>query len=165
MPKSRGHVRFRNVSFSYDGRTPTLQNIDIDAHPGKVIALVGAPGSGKSTLVSLLPRFYDVTSGSITVDGVDIREATLKSLRRNIGMVQQDVFLFAASLRDNIAYGRQDASMDEIVDAARVAQLDDYIRGLDENMTRRSASAARPCPAGSGSACPSPGPCFSARPY
>ena len=132
MPKSRGHVRFRNVSFSYDGRTPTLRNIDIDAHPGKVIALVGAPGSGKSTLVNLLPRFYDVTSGSITVDGVDIRETTLKSLRRNIGMVQQDVFLFAASLRDNIAYGRQDASMDEIVDAARVAQLDDYIRGLDE---------------------------------
>ena len=132
MPKSRGHVRFNDVSFSYDGRTPTLQNIDIDAHPGKVVALVGAPGSGKSTLVNLLPRFYDVTSGSITVDGVDVSETTLKSLRRNIGMVQQDVFLFTASLRDNIAYGREDASMDEIVAAARVAQLDDYIRGLDE---------------------------------
>ena len=100
--------------------------------PGKVIALVGAPGSGKSTLVNLLPRFYDVTSGSITVDGVDIRETTLKSLRQNIGMVQQDVFLFTASLRDNIAYGREDASMDEIVAAARVAQLDDYISGLEE---------------------------------
>ena len=132
MPESTGHVRFENVSFSYDGRTPTLQNIDIDAHPGKVIALVGAPGSGKSTLVNLLPRFYDVTSGSITVDGVDIRETTLKSLRRNIGMVQQDVFLFTASLKDNIAYGREDASIDEIVDAARVAQMDDYIRGLEE---------------------------------
>ena len=132
MPKSTGHVRFENVSFSYDGRTPTLQNIDIDAHPGKVVALVGAPGSGKSTLVNLLPRFYDVTSGSITVDGVDIRETTLKSLRRNIGMVQQDVFLFTASLKDNIAYGREDASIDEIVDAARVAQMDDYIRGLEE---------------------------------
>ncbi len=132
MPKSRGHVRFNDVSFSYDGRTPTLQKIDIDAYPGKVVALVGAPGSGKSTLVNLLPRFYDVTSGSITVDGVDVRETTLKSLREHIGMVQQDVFLFTASLRDNIAYGREDASMDEIVDAARVAQLDDYIRGLDE---------------------------------
>ena len=132
MPKSSGHVRFENVSFSYDGRTPTLQDIDIDASPGKVIALVGAPGSGKSTLVNLLPRFYDVTSGSITVDGVDIRETTLKSLRRNIGMVQQDVFLFTASLRDNIAYGREDASMDEVVAAARVAQLDDYIQGLED---------------------------------
>ena len=132
MPKSRGHVRFNDVSFSYDGRTPTLQNIDIDATPGKVVALVGAPGSGKSTLVNLLPRFYDITSGSITVDGVEIQETTLKSLRRNIGMVQQDVFLFTASLRDNIAYGREDASMDEIVAAARVAQLDDYISGLDE---------------------------------
>ena len=132
MPKSSGHVRFESVSFSYDGRTPTLQDIDIDASPGKVIALVGAPGSGKSTLVNLLPRFYDVTSGSITIDGVDIRETTLKSLRRNIGMVQQDVFLFTASLRDNIAYGREDASMDEVVAAARVAQLDDYIQGLED---------------------------------
>ena len=132
MPRSSGHVRFENVSFSYDSRTPTLQNIDIDAHPGKVIALVGAPGSGKSTLVNLLPRFYDVTSGRITIDGMDIRDTTLKSLRRNLGMVQQDVFLFTASLGDNIAYGREDASMNEIVDAARVAQLDDYIQGLKE---------------------------------
>ena len=132
MPKSSGRVRFNDVSFSYDGRTPALRNIDIDAQPGKVVALVGAPGSGKSTLVNLLPRFYDVTSGSITVDGTDIRETTLKSLRQNIGMVQQDVFLFTASLRDNIAYGREDATMDEIVAAARVAQLDDYIQGLEE---------------------------------
>ncbi len=132
MPKSRGHVRFNDVSFSYDGRTPTLRNIDIDATPGKVVALVGAPGSGKSTLVNLLPRFYDISSGSITVDGVEIQETTLKSLRRNIGMVQQDVFLFTASLRDNIAYGREDATMDEIVAAARVAQLDDYIQDLED---------------------------------
>ncbi len=132
MPKSRGHVRFNDVSFSYDGRTPTLRNIDIDATPGKVVALVGAPGSGKSTLVNLLPRFYDISSGSITVDGVEIQETTLKSLRRNIGMVQQDVFLFTASLRDNIAYGREDATMDEIVAAARVAQLDEYIQGLED---------------------------------
>jgi ATP-binding cassette subfamily B protein len=132
MPKSSGHVRFNDVSFSYDGRTPTLRNIDIDASPGKVVALVGAPGSGKSTLVNLLPRFYDITSGSITLDGVEIQETTLKSLRSNIGMVQQDVFLFTASLRDNIAYGREDATMDEIVAAARVAQLDDYIQGLDD---------------------------------
>ena len=164
MPKSSGRVRFNDVSFSYDGRTPALRNIDIDAQPGKVVALVGAPGSGKSTLVNLLPRFYDVTSGSITVDGVDIRETTLKSLRQNIGMVQQDVFLFTASLRDNIAYGREDATMDEIVAAARVSPSSTTTsRASRTATTPRSASAARPCRAGSASACPSPGPYCSTR--
>ena len=132
MPRARGHVRFENVGFGYDGGAPVLKGIDIDAEPGKVVALLGGPGSGKSSLVHLLPRFYDLTSGRITIDGVDIREPTLRSLRSNIGIVQQDVFLFTTSLRENIAYGRQDATMDEIMEAARVAQLDDYIQGLDD---------------------------------
>lgn len=132
MPRVRGRVRFEDVSFGYGSGSPVLRNIDLDAEPGQAIALLGAPGSGKSTLVHLLPRFYDVTSGRITIDGLDVRDSTLTSLRRNIGIVQQDVFLFAASIRDNIAYGRHDASMDEIVDAARVAQLDAYIRTLPE---------------------------------
>ncbi len=132
LARSRGHVRFQDVSFSYDGRSTALQDIHVDAEPGKVMAIVGSPGSGKSTLVNLLPRFYDVTSGRITIDGIDIRETTLKSLRRNIGIVQQDVFLFAASLRENIAYGREDASMDEVIEAARVAQLHDFIEGLED---------------------------------
>jgi ATP-binding cassette subfamily B protein len=132
MPRVRGHVRFEDVGFSYDNGAPVLNNISIDAKPGSVVALLGAPGSGKSSLVHLLPRFYDLTSGRITMDGTDIRELTLKSLRRNIGLVQQDVFLFATSLRENIAYGRGDATMDEIVEAARVAQLDEFIESLED---------------------------------
>ena len=132
MPCTRGHVRFENISFSYDGGAQVLKDIDIDVEPGKVLALLGAPGSGKSTIVHLLPRFYDVDSGRITIDGIDIRDTTLSSLRRNIGMVQQDVFLFAASIRENIAYGRAGATMEEVVNAARVAQMDDYIQGLED---------------------------------
>lgn len=132
LPRVRGHVRFENVSFSYDGKQPALKDISFEAKPGQVIALVGAPGSGKSTIVNLVPRFYDVTSGRITIDGVDIRDVTLESLRRNIGIVQQDVFLFTTSIKENIAYGRHDASIEEIVHAARVAQLDDFVSSLEE---------------------------------
>ena len=130
MPRVRGHVRFEQVSFSYDGAAKVLKDINIDVKPGQVIALLGPPGSGKSTAVHLLPRFYDVTSGRITIDGIDVRDATLNSLRRNIGIVQQDVFLFTTSIQENIAYGRHDATMEEVVAAARVAQLDDHIRSL-----------------------------------
>ena len=132
LTRSSGHVRFHDVSFNYDRQTPAIKNIRIDAEPGRVTAVVGAPGSGKSTLVNLLPRFYDVTSGRITIDGIDVRELSLKSLRRNIGIVQQDVFLFTASLRENIAYGREDASMNDVIEAARVAQLHDFIQGLPD---------------------------------
>ena len=132
LPQVRGHVRFEDVRFSYDRGAQVLNGIDIDARPGQVVALLGAPGSGKSTATSLLPRFYDVTSGRVTVDGIDVRDVTLKSLRRNIGIVQQDVFLFGASLKENIAYGREDATMDEIVRAARIAQLHDHIMSLDD---------------------------------
>ncbi len=132
MTGVRGDVRFDNVSFGYEGGLPVLHDISFEAEAGKVIALLGAPGSGKTTIVSLIPRFYDVSSGSITIDGGDVRNATLESLRRNIGIVQQDVSLFTTSLRENIAYGREDAPMDKIVEAAKVAQLHDFIESLPE---------------------------------
>ena len=127
MARARGHVRFENVSFAYEGGGNVLTNISLDVPPGKVIALLGAPGSGKSSIVNMIPRFYDPTEGRVTVDGVDVRDVSLASLRRNVGMVQQDVFLFADSIRDNIAYGREDADMDLIVQAAQVAQLHEFI--------------------------------------
>jgi ATP-binding cassette subfamily B protein len=132
MRRARGAVSVNDLTFSYDGSRPVLRNVSFQAEPGQVVALLGPPGSGKSTIVSLIPRFYDVPPGSITIDGVDIRDMTLASLRRNIGLVQQDVFLFSASIRDNIAYGRADATMEEIVRAAKVAQLHDFIEGLDQ---------------------------------
>ena len=132
MPTVRGHVRFEDVSFRYGNGSLVVEDVEIDAKPGTLIALLGAPGSGKSSLVHLLPRFYDLAAGRITIDGVDIKEATLKSLRQNIGIVQQDVFLFTASLSENIAYGRPSATMDEIVAAAKIAQLHDFIEELEE---------------------------------
>jgi ATP-binding cassette subfamily B protein len=126
----RGHVRFDHVGFGYDGADSILSGIDIDAAPGSVVALLGPAGSGKSTLVNLLPRFYDVTAGSITIDGNDLREVTIESLRRNIGIVQQDLFLFIGTIRDNIAYGRPDATQTEIEAAAKVARIHDFIMSL-----------------------------------
>ncbi len=132
MARARGHVRFENVSFAYEGGGNVLTNISLDVPPGKVIALLGAPGSGKSSIVNMIPRFYDPTEGRVTVDGVDVRDVSLASLRRNVGMVQQDVFLFADSIRDNIAYGREDADMDLIVQAAQVAQLHEFIESQQD---------------------------------
>ncbi|MCY4366318.1 MAG: ABC transporter ATP-binding protein [Chloroflexi bacterium] len=127
MSRAEGHVRFEKASFAYDARSATLQKVDIVAPPGKVTAILGAPGSGKSTIVNLIPRFYDVTEGRVTIDGEDIREFTLESLRRNVGIVQQDIFLFDATIRDNIAYGVSNASEEDIINAAKVAQLHDQI--------------------------------------
>lgn len=132
MGRVQGHVRFENVSFSYDSLVPALKHVNISAPPGSVVALLGAPGSGKSTIVNLLPRFYATTDGLITIDGKDIRDFTLASLRRNVGIVQQDVYLFGASIRDNIAYGVIDASFEDIVNAAKVAQLHDHIESLPD---------------------------------
>lgn len=127
-----GHVRFEGVSFGYDSISSVLRGIDIDALPGQVVALLGPTGSGKSTVVNLIPRFYDVSGGRITIDGSDIREATLASLRRAIGVVQQDVFLFSATIRDNIAYGAVAATQEEIEAAARAACIHDFIMSLPE---------------------------------
>jgi ABC-type multidrug transport system fused ATPase/permease subunit len=132
LARPKGHVRFESVSFSYDAVSPVLEGIDIDARPGQVIALLGPTGSGKSTIVNLLPRFYDVTKGSIAIDGTDIRDLTLASLRRAIGIVQQDVFLFSATIRDNIAYGAVEASQEQIEAAARAAHIHDYIASLPD---------------------------------
>ncbi len=125
-----GHVRFEGVDFGYDNVSPVLSGIDIDAKPGQVIALLGPAGSGKSTVVNLIPRFYDVTAGRITIDGHDIRDVTIESLRRNIGIVQQDVFLFIGTIRDNIAYGKPGASQEEIERAAKAARIHDFIVSL-----------------------------------
>ena len=132
LPRASGLIRFENVNFSYGNDLSVLKNIDLVGEPGKVIALLGAPGSGKSTIINLIPRFYDVDSGRVTIDGIDIRDVTLASLRRNIGIVQQDVFLFTTTIRENIAYGREDASMEEIEGAAKVAQLHDFIVSLED---------------------------------
>ena len=129
----KGHVRYDHVSFHYsDDETPVLSDISIDIPAGKSIALVGPSGSGKTTICSLLPRFYDVTGGSITVDGKDIRGLTLKSLRSQIGMVQQDVYLFDGTIKDNIAYGKPGASDEEIIKAAKCASIHDFIMELPE---------------------------------
>ncbi|MFA5308755.1 MAG: ABC transporter ATP-binding protein [Dehalococcoidales bacterium] len=127
-----GAVTFENVSFSYVAQQPALEDISFDVKPGQVVALVGASGSGKSTVANLIPRFYDVTAGRIAVDGRDIRDVTLESLRRNVGIVHQDTFLFSATIRENIGYGKPGATLEEIQRAARTAQLHDFIMGLPE---------------------------------
>lgn len=123
-----GHVRFENVSFTYEGTTQeVLRDISIDAQPGQVIAVLGPTGSGKSSLVNLISRFYDVSAGRITVDGVDLRDMDLGYLRKNVGVVLQQSLLFSATVRENIAYGRPDASEEEIVAAAKAANAHDFI--------------------------------------
>jgi ABC-type multidrug transport system fused ATPase/permease subunit len=132
LPPIRGSVRFEHVSFSYAGRLPVLDDISFEAQPGQVIALIGMTGSGKSSVINLIPRFYDVTAGCITIDGHDIRTVTLSSLRDQIGMVLQDTLLFATTIRENIAFGRPEADMDAIMDAARAAQAHDFITALPD---------------------------------
>ena len=132
LPRVEGYVRFENVSFGYRPATPAIRGIDLEVKPGQVVALLGAPGSGKSTIVHLLPRFYDVDGGRITVDSIDVRDATLESLRRNVGIVLQDVFLFTSTIKENISYGSLKASDGEIIQAAKVAQLHDFIASLPQ---------------------------------
>lgn len=130
------HVRFDRVSFSYAGLTEgadlVLKDISLEARRGETIAIIGSTGSGKSTLVQLLPRLYDVTSGSIQIDGQDIRDIPVKELRSRIGMIAQESFLFTGSIRDNIAFGRPDATQEEVEEAARIAQAHDFISRLPE---------------------------------
>ena len=129
----RGNVRFNDVAFRYEeGDKDVLSHLSLDVKAGESIALVGPSGGGKTTLCSLIPRFYEVKSGTITVDGTDIKDVTLSSLRANIGVVQQDVYLFSGSVRDNIAYGRADATDEEIREAARLAGADEFIEQLPD---------------------------------
>uniref|UniRef100_UPI00406CA591 ABC transporter ATP-binding protein n=1 Tax=Brevibacillus sp. FSL K6-2834 TaxID=2954680 RepID=UPI00406CA591 len=130
----KGDIRYNGVTFGYEEGRSILRNIDLSIRAGETVAFVGPSGAGKTTICSLLPRFYEVNEGSITIDGIDIRKMTLASLRKQIGIVQQDVFLFSGTIRENIAYGKLDASMEEIWEAARRARLDDVIRNLPEGM-------------------------------
>jgi len=132
LGKVKGKVSFQNVSFSYNNVGPALKNVSFEAQPGQLVALLGGSGSGKSTVANLLARFYDVSSGKITIDGVDIRDVTLPSLRKNVVAAQQDVFLFSATIRDNIAYGAVDASTEQIIEVAKAAYLHDFIQALPD---------------------------------
>jgi ATP-binding cassette subfamily B protein len=130
LSRVEGRVSFEDVSFGYNSRAPALNNISFSVKPGELVALLGGSGSGKSTIAHLICRFYDVSSGRITIDGVDIRDVTLASLRKNVVAVQQDIFLFSASIRDNIAYGAVNADMEQIEAAAKAAHFHDFVQGL-----------------------------------
>jgi ATP-binding cassette subfamily B protein len=132
LGRLKGQVSFENVSFSYNSLGSALSDISFNVQPGQLVALLGGSGSGKSTIASLIPRFYDVSSGRITVDGIDIRDVTLVSLRKNVNVAQQDVFLFSATIRDNIAYGAPGASMEQIIEAAKAAQIHSFIQSLPD---------------------------------
>jgi ATP-binding cassette subfamily B protein len=128
----KGEVEFQNVTFGYVKDRPVLRNLSFVVKPGEKIAILGATGSGKTTLIYLIPRFYDVDSGSIRIDGTDIRDFKLSSLRRQIGLVLQDVFIFSGTIKDNIAFGKPDATMEEIVNAAKLARIHDFIESLPD---------------------------------
>ena len=132
VERLRGEIEFRNVSYGYDDSREILKGINLKVDEGKTFALVGPSGGGKTTICHLIPHFYNVENGQILIDGKEIHDITLASLRRNIGIVQQDIYLFNASIRDNILYGRLDATEDEVIEAAKRANIHDYIMSLDE---------------------------------
>jgi len=128
----KGLVRYENVSFGYGKDFPVVNEVDIEARPGETVALLGPIGSGKTTVLNLLPRFYDPVSGRVTIDGTDVRDVTFASLRANVGIVMQEAFLFNATLRENISYGRPNASEPEMIEAAKIARLHDFVMTLPE---------------------------------
>jgi ABC-type multidrug transport system fused ATPase/permease subunit len=132
LPEVTGRVEYADVEFSYDGQTPILKGVSFTAEPEEVVAIVGPTGAGKSTILHLLPRFYEPTAGKITIDGHEIDKVTVKSLRSKIGLVLQDPFLFAATIAENIAFGKPGATMEEIRWAAKIAQIDDFIESLPD---------------------------------
>jgi ATP-binding cassette subfamily B protein len=132
ISKTQGALQFQNVAFAYNHARPILEDLDLAISPNQIVALVGGTGAGKSTLLSLVPRFYDPTQGAVTLDGRDLRSITKKSLRAQIGIVLQDTLLFSTTVRENIAYGRPDATEDQIIEAARRAQADEFIRQLPD---------------------------------
>jgi len=131
LNKPKGQITFQNVSFSYDNRNTVLNNINVDIEAGKTFAIVGPSGGGKTTFCSIVPRFYEVDKGSVKIDGIDIRDIKLKSLRNNIGIVQQDVYMFAGTIKENIAYGKPGATDKEIIEAAQRANAHEFIMGLE----------------------------------
>ncbi len=133
LPSVQGHVQFENVTFRYfDSGEPVLKNVNFEVQPGQTVALLGATGSGKTTIINLLPRFYDPSEGRITIDGHDLRDVCLESLRAQIGIVLQETTLFTGTIRDNIAYGRTEASMEEIIAAAKAAAAHDFIMSFPQ---------------------------------
>jgi ABC-type multidrug transport system fused ATPase/permease subunit len=132
LPPGPGRVTFEGVTFGYDPDRPVLHAIDLELDAGRVVALIGHTGAGKTSLASLVPRFYDVQTGSVSIDGVAVRDVTLSSLRREIGVIAQDPFLFSATVRENIAFGRPEATDEEIERAARLAQAHDFVEALPE---------------------------------
>ena len=129
----QGKVAFDNVTFRYfGGGDPVLSEVSFEAEPGQTVALLGATGSGKTTIINLIPRFYDPTEGRVTIDGLDIRDVTLESLRSQIGIVLQETTLFAGTIRDNVAYGKPDATTDEVIDAAKAAAAHDFIMSFPD---------------------------------
>ncbi len=132
LDRVRGQVSFQNVDFGYNTLSPALKNVSFEVQPGQLVALLGESGSGKSTIANLLARFYDVTGGKILIDGIDLRDVTLASLRKNVVTAQQDVFLFSATIRENIAYGAVDASMDQIIEVTKAAYLHNFIEALPD---------------------------------
>src|SRR5207244_5309669 len=129
---TRGHVEFDRVSFRYLPDKPLIEDFSLDVRPGETVAIVGPTGAGKTTIVNLLMRFYDIDGGAIRLDGTDTRELPRDAARRTFGMVLQDSWLFAGTIRDNIAYGKEGASLDEIVAATTATQLDPFVRTLPE---------------------------------
>lgn len=132
LPKLRGEIVFENVGFSYEGSGEVLRDVNLRVMPGERVALMGFVGSGKTTLAELVPRFYDVSSGRVTVDGVDVRDASLHSLRKQVGIVLQDIFVFSDTIRNNIAFGRPEASLEEVVEVAKAAQIHEFISSLPQ---------------------------------
>ncbi|MEM3546916.1 MAG: ABC transporter ATP-binding protein [Candidatus Bathyarchaeia archaeon] len=132
LPNIKGHVVFENVVFGYDSNKPVLKGVNLEVKPGEKVALVGVTGSGKSTLIKLIPRFYDPQEGRILIDGYDIKDVKIHSLRKQIGVVHQDIFLFPISIRENIAYGKPNATYEEIERAAKIARIHDFIMSLPE---------------------------------
>jgi ATP-binding cassette subfamily B protein len=132
LDKVQGQVTFKNVQFSYSPEKPIIKKLTLEAKPGEIVALVGPTGAGKTTLVNLLTRFYEIDGGQIRIDGTDIRQIKKDDLRRELGLVLQDTFLFAASVMDNIRYGRLDATDEDVIEAARMADADHFIRKLPQ---------------------------------
>ncbi|MGE5560367.1 MAG: ABC transporter ATP-binding protein [Chloroflexota bacterium] len=137
LPRLTGRVTFEQVDFAYDKVNKVLSGIDLDVRPGEVIAILGGTGSGKSSLINLIPRFYDVTGGRLLIDGHDVRDVKIESLRKQIAFVSQETFLFATSIKDNIAYGRNNATMEQIIAAAKTAQIHDFIASLPQGYETR----------------------------
>jgi ATP-binding cassette subfamily B protein len=166
-PDGRGRVEFRRVSFSYRPGTPVINDLSLVAEPGSTVAIVGPAGAGKTTLVNLLMRFYEIDSGAILIDGVDIASVSRRSLRSRIGMVLRDAWLFDGTIAENVAYGPPGAGPDEVVAAARTAHLDQFVRTLPEGYSTQLSTQLHnnggDISAASGSSSPSRGRCFPAR--